>query len=97
MRKRRPRRSLLRRGSSVYLPFVLNLATGLSRFEINQHTCTLFFRDLTAFQISIPAQAGSGSFPARIENRNREQSLPPPAELRHPFEFHHPIRVPCFA
>ena len=41
-------------GASVYLPFVLNLPAGLNRFEINQHTGTLFFRDLSAFRISLP-------------------------------------------
>jgi hypothetical protein len=41
-------------GSSVYLPFVVNLPAGLNRFEINQHTGTLFFRDVTAYRISIP-------------------------------------------
>lgn len=41
-------------GSSVYLPFVLNLPAGVNRFEINQHTGGLFFRGLTAFQLLIP-------------------------------------------
>ena len=39
----------------MYLPFVLNLQQGLNRFEINQHTGSLFFRDVDGMELEVCA------------------------------------------